>query len=681
MISVGQQHVFFNQLRSGPGFIGWCEQGGVFQQRWFEHEADALRLINSKSATANLWCSMARFDRWVHRNAEFASSLQSFWFDVDAHGGRYQQPDECEAAVKEFVKATGLPRPNFVHKTGHGVQVFWVLSQPISRAEWQPVADKLQELAKRLDLGADPITADAARILRVPGTLNFRDPIAPRETVLHVLKPGHTDLDAFHTAIVTALAKLSPKQVAQPKQIASGLANTPENEALVQAMLAVLDPDLDYDEWRKIVWAVAASGLPTAYEIARSWSEKAKVKSWDENKFDTIWSDFDPTREKPIGFGSLVHAAREAGYAGDVPGAEKFDELEFKQGAGSPPRRPGGLITQRAADIEPEPVEWLVEGAIPLGMMVVIGGQPGMGKSQIAIKLAAAVTTGQDLPDGSTLSHVGSVIILANEDDASRTIRPRLDAASADISKVHIVQGVAREGQPEDHFQLDTDIAALRAKAVELSDVRLIIIDPPSAYLGPKVDAYKESDVRRVLAPLAQLAQDTGALVLLVVHLNKRSDGGAQQRFGGSTAWIAAPRAAFLVAEEEGTRRRYMLPVKNNLGNDRLGFEYRVVEALLDYPAGAIKAPHIEWLGISECSATELLNPPKPKGPTALDEAKDFLRKQLAGGAQPVLDIQNAAKGAGISIASLNRAKTELGIKPVKEGSSWTWKLGSIFNG
>lgn len=275
----------------------------------------------------------------------------------------------------------------------------------------------------------------------------------------------------------------------------------------------------------------------------------------------------------------------------------------------------------------------------------------------------------------------GSVIILANEDDAARTIRPRLDAAGADITKVYIVQGMAREGAPADLFQLDTDIAALRAKAEEIGDVKLIIIDPPSAYLGPKVDAYKESDVRRVLAPLSQLAQETGALVLLVVHLNKRSDGGAQQRFGGSTAWIAAPRAAFLVAEEEASRRRYMLPVKNNLGNDRLGFEYRVDETLLDYPSGLIKAPYIEWLGISDRSATELLNPPKPKAPSAVDEAKDFLRKQLADGAQPAVDIQTAAKGAGISIASLNRAKTELGIKPVKDGSSWTWKLGSIFNG
>ena len=217
--------------------------------------------------------------------------------------------------------------------------------------------------------------------------------------------------------------------------------------------------------------------------------------------------------------------------------------------------------------------------------------------------------------------------------------------------------------------------------ALHHRDVRLIVIDPPSAYLGPKVDAYKESDVRRILAPVTQLAHDTGALVILVVHLNKRNEGGAQQRFGGSTAWIAAPRAAFLVAEDEASRRRYMLPVKNNLGNDRLGFEYRVAEKLLDYPSGPIKAPFIEWLGTSNRSASELLNPPKAKEPSALDEAKDFLRNQLAGGAKPAAEIKEVAENAGISSATLNRAKTDLGVKSIKLDDGWNWELRGIFSG
>ena len=87
--------------------------------------------------------------------------------------------------------------------------------------------------------------------------------------------------------------------------------------------------------------------------------------------------------------------------SGEIPQAkEKFDKLEFKNEASATLTITSkGLVTQRASDIEPEPVEWLIEGAIPMGMLVVIGGQPGMGKSQIAIKLAAAITTGEGLPD------------------------------------------------------------------------------------------------------------------------------------------------------------------------------------------------------------------------------------------------------------------------------------------
>ncbi len=343
---------------------------------------------------------MASFDRPDNRDGKSAEVLKAFWFDVDAHGEGYQNPEECATALQAFVKATGLPRPNYLHMTGHGVQVFWVLPAPINRDEWQPVADALQELGERLRLGADPITADAARILRVPGTLNFRDPESPRQTVLHAMKPGYIDFGAFHSAITDALAKLPPKPI-QPSKVVSGpIPDMPGNEALIRDMLAALDPDVDYPIWRDIVWAVAASGVSSAYDLAREWSERGeKWHNGGEARFVSIWSDYRPDLEGGVGFGTLVHHAREAGYAGPVPSSEHFDKLEFKQDTRSKPFKPGQLVTQRATDIEPEPVEWLVEGSIPLGMMVVIGGQPGMGKSQIAIKLAAAVTTGEGFPD------------------------------------------------------------------------------------------------------------------------------------------------------------------------------------------------------------------------------------------------------------------------------------------
>ncbi|MCZ8018846.1 AAA family ATPase [Novosphingobium sp.] len=400
-----QQQLFLSDLRTGPGFIGWLAPGGTFKQQAFATDQQASSLIGSYSGSANVWVSMATFGLGACRAAQNAEYLKSFWLDVDAHGkGPYGTPDEALAGIKTFVADAGLPTPNFVHMTGHGMQAFWVLPSPISKPDWQPVADDLQELAKRMNLGADPITADAARILRVPGTYNFRDPDNPVATSLSKVKAGYTDLHAFHAAIKAALSKLPSPATKPTKTLPAGIPDTPANSALVKAMLSAIDPDCDYDPWRNICWAVAASGLSDAETITRDWSATAdrwdKVP-FDEVAFDRVWDSYDPDREKAVGFGTLVHHARQAGYTGDIPRAlEQLEKLEFKNDASATVTiTPKGLMTQRASEIEPEPVEWLIEGAIPMGMLVVIGGQPGMGKSQIAIKLAAAVTTGEGLPD------------------------------------------------------------------------------------------------------------------------------------------------------------------------------------------------------------------------------------------------------------------------------------------
>lgn len=203
-----QVETFLRVFRSGPGFVGWKTPFGGYQQKAFSTVADALSLIAAHRCDANIWCSMAEFSPGATRDASNALSLRALWLDVDAHGnGAYATPDEASSAIDAFVAATGLPAPNFMHMTGHGVQPLWVLPEPIDKTDWEPAAEDLQELAKRYNLGADPITADAARILRVPGTYNFRDPDKPVETVLREVKAGYTDLATFHAAIKAALAK------------------------------------------------------------------------------------------------------------------------------------------------------------------------------------------------------------------------------------------------------------------------------------------------------------------------------------------------------------------------------------------------------------------------------------------------------------------------------------------
>jgi putative DNA primase/helicase len=674
------QKKFLSMVREGPGFIARRSKTDGFKQQWFANNDFVPKIASQHSTTHDIYVSLATFQSaTVTREAKNAEHLCSFWVDIDRHENSIHQSDEeITIAVESFLKRTGLPRPNVWHYTGYGIHIYWALKQFLKFDEWHRIADQLQGLMDTLKVGADPITSDAARILRLPGTLNFRDPTNPVETYVNIVSEDLIETDVFEAALLKAVAKYPPqrKQITAPAS-ESEFPVTAENIVILKSMLAAIDPDPSdcpggtRERWRNTVWAVAAAGLgEPGYKLAREWSESGDL--FDEDDFNGVWQSYDPMwaghGKKGTGFGTLVHYAREAGYTGPLP-----QEADRPVQQSTPAT--GRLITKTAGEYEPLPIDWLVDQSIPLGAMVVIAGEPGLGKSQIAIRLAAAVTTGNGLPNGQPCSDTGSVIILANEDDAERTIRPRLEAAGADLNRVHIVEGVAREGGETDLFQLDQDIAELRIKAAELGNVRMIIIDPPGAYLGSKVDSYKDTDVRRVLAPLAKLAQDTSALILMVVHLNKRTDGSPQQRVGGSTAWTAAPRAAFMALVHPATKKRYLLPVKNNLGNDKTGFEYQILEKLLQYKTTTIKTSYVDWLGSSAFSAAELLNPPRSAKTSVVDEAKNFLEDELGSGPKSVNDLKASAKGAGLSWASIQRAKKELVIDSIKLADQWQWTL------
>ena len=666
-ISADAYSKFLAHVRSGPGFLGLGNSNGALQQVHFENDEQAMTLIDRHSKCEKIWVSMASFsDANAGRSQQNAGTLRSLWLDVDVHeNSKYKSIDEARSAIDLFITMAGLPKPTLLHMSGHGLHVFWSFLQSVEREKWYPVAQRLQELANHLKLGADPITADAARFLRVAGTLNYRDPANPVLSQIIHISDDLLEFDRVDEAIKKALTDLpaltSDTAIKQKTNSETRLPDTPEGVATVRAMLDKISPDINYTEWRDVIWAVAATRLECAYDLAYHWSSRGA--NWDEGAFIRVWNSFDASRG--IGFGTLAYHAKKAGYVGALPTKSQAQQL----------KPTGRLVTVCAADIKPEHVEWLVDQSFPLGMLAVIGGQPGLGKSQISINLAAGVTTGKGLPGTGAFKDLGSVIILANEDDAARTIRPRLDAAGADISKVHIVEGVAREAEDVDMFQLDQDIADLRERALQIGDVKLIIIDPPSAYLGSKVDSYKDSDVRRVLMPLGTLAQDTGAMILLIVHLNKRTDGGAQQRFSGSTAWTAAPRVGFMVAEDPLTKQRFMLPVKNNIGDDRLGYQYHIEEKLIGYGDQTFKSSFIVWDQTTNRSVGELLAPQKASKLSVVDDAKSFLENELASGPVPVEKIISLSKTAGVSWPSVNRAKKDMPIISSKVGDGWVWTL------
>jgi putative DNA primase/helicase len=331
-----------------------------------------------------------------------------------------------------------------------------------------------------------------------------------------------------------------------------------------------------------------------------------------------------------------------------------------------------GLALIRIADVKPERVEWVWQGRIPRGKVTVLDGDPGLGKSTFTLDLIARVTTGSPLPTGEPPGVAGSAILLSAEDGVADTIRPRLEVAGADLERVAVIDHVADPDGPRP-FALPGDLPQLELAIVEHGAV-LVVVDPLMAFLGADVKSHQDQDVRRALHPLKELAERTGAAIVVVRHLNKSGGAEAIYRGGGSIGIIGAARAGLIVAKDPQDEHRRILAVsKSNLAATPPALAYRVVgDELYD-------TARIVWDGTSELSATDLLRGPDPDAPER-DEAETFLRGFLADGPAEAKTVEREARKADIASRTLRRARERLGIKPRKVGKPgepgfWEWAL------
>ena len=324
--------------------------------------------------------------------------------------------------------------------------------------------------------------------------------------------------------------------------------------------------------------------------------------------------------------------------------------------------------TMLMSSVSPVPVQWLWRPRIALGKLTIIAGDPGLGKSMLTASLMAHVSTGRNWPDGASCP-TGSVVLVSGEDDPGDTIRPRLDMAGASAGRVHYLQSI-RDHDGERGFTL-ADVVPIASLLDSIGDCKLIVIDPVSAYLAG-TDSHKNSDIRALLTPLAQMAAAYGVAIVAVSHLNKSQAGNALSRVTGSLAFVAAARAAYVVARcPDDPARRLVLPIKNNLGNDLTGMAYRI--------ASQNDVPYIVWeKDPVTISADEALAPMQDAPRSARDDAAEFLTQLLSRDPVSVDQVKAEGKAAGFSWATLRRAKEEIGAKSKKAGfdtAGWCWYL------
>jgi putative DNA primase/helicase len=358
---------------------------------------------------------------------------------------------------------------------------------------------------------------------------------------------------------------------------------------------------------------------------------------------------------------------------------KKCDELEADRQAQKQPT----LVTRCAAEIEPKRIDYLWPGRIARGKHTAIAGEPGDGKSQLSVFVAAMITTGGHWPCNEGHAPVGNVLILNAEDGADDTIVPRLIAAGADLKRVHIVSAVMQEdGKGRRSFNLQADLALLEKKIAEIGSVALVIIDPISSYMG-KTDSHKNAEVRSALEPASEMAERMKVAILSITHFSKTgagNNGKALHRFIGSIAFVGAPRAAFAVIQDtDNEGRMLLLHAKNDMAAKPQGLAYRLVQRTVGDEGEGIVASYIAFDSTPvTVSADEAMRASEDGGDrAAAGEAEDFLLDKLSAGPLPSKEAEEHAKAIGIAPRTLRRARKKLGVIAEKGGlkEGWTWRL------
>jgi hypothetical protein len=433
----------------------------------------------------------------------------------------------------------------------------------------------------------------------------------------------------------------------------------------------VILPDND-DAGRKHAEAVAQSlvGIASRIRILELPGLDAKGDMVD-------WQKAGHTREEFDGLVAATTDWRPAENPPDVGGkSAKTDQLAVS-----------AVIFESAAasTFKMTALTWLWPNRFALGKLGLLAGLPDRGKGLITADMAARVTNGDLWPCNEGRAIKGNIVVLSAEDDINDTIVPRLRAAGADLDRVHIARMI-RQGEGKRMFNLVSDLELLRQKLDEIGDVVMVIIDPMSAYLGVgKVDSYRTTDVRGVLAPLTELAAEKRIFVLGVLHFNKKSDvNNAMLRIADSLAFTATARHCYVVVDDLENDRKLFVKAKNNLAPDTKALSYAVNAVVVgqDEETGKdIWAPRVVWgLEHVEITATEAMEAEaagKSGANSALAAGETFLANLLANGAVSKREVEEAAAAHGISKATLRRAAKDLNVQPRKSGmkGGWTWQL------
>lgn len=573
---------FLSDVRRGAGVLCTLNEAGKWRQYPFADPRDALAWVEAHKETQDIYVTMGSLrEGATQRTAENIVSLSGFFVDLDCHGrdGDYANINEASDALRNFCKATAVPKPDYLVSSGHGLHAHWTFHHSIPRHIWQEIANELKTLMMAHGLKADhQVTADPARVLRVPCTYNFRERAEPVEVELLPVPrlAWPTTLSEFRSALNKALGKPALALSGRPERPLSPLmriviggqevlADTLENVELVQQMLDCLNPDSDYHEWRSVVWGVAATGFASGRDVAQEWS--ARGDKWDPKAFDRVWNSFDASRDDAIGFGTLVKLARAAGYEGAFPTAGAT-ALSY---SGAPSRF---RLLDRSAIMAQPPLRWRLKGIFPETGIGAIYGPSASGKSFLGLDLGISVALGAAWFGHRSYAAPVTYIMLEGEG----ALRNRVQAWEKHNQK-QVPSGFTAMAQP---FEL-ADSAQVEELGALVPSGGVVIIDTLNR-ATPGLDENSSQDMGLILAGMKRLQEITRGLVLIVHHTGKDASKGLR----GHSSLFAALDGVIEVERSATSRCWSAAKVKDGEDGKQVPFKLNLIDLGIDDDGDAI---------------------------------------------------------------------------------------------
>lgn len=297
-------------------------------------------------------------------------------------------------------------------------------------------------------------------------------------------------------------------------------------------------------------------------------------------------------------------------------------------------------------------LQWLWRHFISLSGVTLLESFPGCYKTSIFCDLAARITTGRPMPLSIDAQPPGSVAIL-NAEDSRESLMTRLKLAGADITRIAVPDPKA--GFRPTFPNCLHDLARLAGDG----QLRLIVIDPLASFAAAPITS--DVPTRRMMDALTRFSQQFNVAIVCIRHWTKVATPDPTYRGAGSHCITAAARSALIVGKCTSNSQLLVLAqLKNNLAPLATSIEFEAIA----HPDGVT----INWLGESQLTANELLSAPSQRERPAIEEAKRLLIGLLGEGALSAKLVRTKATDAGISTATLRRAKEELFIASRRRG-------------